>query len=434
MSDTVISIENLSKAYQLGAIGTGTFYGDIKRWWAKLRGKPDPYQKVGEVNHNNRDGETIWALRDINFAVRRGEAIGIIGRNGAGKSTLLKILSQVTAPTSGVVKARGRIASLLEVGTGFHSELTGRENIYLNGAIMGMSRIEVRSKFDEIVAFSGVDRYIDTPVKRYSSGMYVRLAFAVAAHLDPEILVVDEVLAVGDAEFQKKCLGKMSEVADGGRTVLFVSHNMTAVSALCDRALLLDRGQSVAQGSVESILSKYFQMALRIEPEMHWTEEQAPTNGIIRFKGIRVHDSQNETKSAFDIRYSIGIELEYEVLQPNVWFTPSVILKDMNNVVIFNSPADTHPNWDNAKIASGLYRSTCWIPGNLLVEGTYSIRVVFWGFSRLSQKGIAMDDVISLNVFDSLEGDSVRGRITGTFSGVVRPKLEWATEVVKSAQ
>ena len=433
MSDTVISIENLAKSYQLGAIGTGTFYGDVKRWWAKLRGKPDPYAKIGEKDHRNRDGETVWALRDINFSVQRGEAIGIIGRNGAGKSTLLKILSRVTAPTSGVVKAKGRVASLLEVGTGFHSELTGRENIFLNGAIMGMSRNEVRRKFDEIVDFSGVDKFIDTPVKRYSSGMYVRLAFAVAAHLEPEILVVDEVLAVGDAEFQKKCLGKMSEVASGGRTVLFVSHNMTAVSALCDRALLLDGGQAVAQGDVESILSTYFQMALQIQPEMRWTEDKAPTNGIVRFTGIRARTSQNETKSAFDIRHPIGIELEYEVLQPDVWFTPSVILKDMNNVVIFNSPADAHPNWDNAKKATGTYRSTCWIPGNLLVEGTYSIRVVFWGFSRLAQKGIAMDDVISLNVFDSLEGDSVRGRITGSFSGVVRPKLDWNSELIKPA-
>lgn len=431
MRDVVISIEDVSKSYQLGAIGTGTFYGDVKRWWAKVRGLPDPYAKVGEKEHKNREGETVWALRNINFSVQRGEAIGIIGRNGAGKSTLLKILSRVTAPTSGVVKAKGRIASLLEVGTGFHSELTGRENIFLNGAIMGMNRAEVRQKFDEIVDFSGVDKYIDTPVKRYSSGMYVRLAFAVAAHLEPEILVVDEVLAVGDAEFQKKCLGKMSEVASGGRTVLFVSHNMTAVSALCERVLLLDRGQAVAQGSVDTILAKYFQMALQIHPEVHWSEDNAPTNGIVRLMGIRAHTVQGETKSAFDIRHPIGIELEYEVLQPDIWFSPSVILKDMNNVVIFNSPADTHPDWDNAKISEGAYRSTCWIPGNLLVEGTYSIRVVFWGFSRLSQKGIAIDDVISLNVFDSLEGDSVRGKITSTFSGIIRPKLEWSTEMIQ---
>jgi len=236
-SQTVISAENLSKSYQLGAIGTGTFYGDVKRWWAKQRGRPDPYLRVGEADHGNRDGETIWALKDVNFSAQQGEALGIIGSNGAGKSTLLKILSQVTSPTSGEVKVKGRIASLLEVGTGFHPELTGRENIYLNGAIMGMNRDEIRRKFDEIVEFSGVEKFIDTPVKRYSSGMYVRLAFAVAAHLEPEILIIDEVLAVGDAQFQKKCLGKMQEVGKEGRTVLFVSHNMGAIERLCSSAI-----------------------------------------------------------------------------------------------------------------------------------------------------------------------------------------------------
>jgi lipopolysaccharide transport system ATP-binding protein len=431
MSDVVISIENLSKTYQLGTIGTGTFYGDVKRWWARTRGLPDPYQKVGEKDHSKRIGETIWALNDINFTVNRGDAVGIIGRNGAGKSTLLKILSRVTAPTSGVIKAKGRIASLLEVGTGFHSELTGRENIFLNGAIMGMNRSEVRRKFDEIVDFSGVEKFIDTPVKRYSSGMYVRLAFAVAAHLEPEILVVDEVLAVGDVEFQKKCLGKMGEVASSGRTVLFVSHNMTAVSALCNRAMLLDHGEVVTRGDVESVISQYFQKSLHLKSEMRWDASQIPSNETIRFTGIRAHDQEKVTQNAFDIRRPIGIELEYEVLRPNVWFTPSVILKDMNNIVIFNSPLDANPDWDNAQIQKGSYHSVCWIPGNLLVEGIYSIRVVFSGFSRLLQKGIALDDVISFTVYDPMEGDSVRGKITGNFSGIIRPKLEWESKLVE---
>ncbi len=237
MSNVVISVENLSKAYRLGQIGTGTLTNDLKVWWAKKRGKPNPLLKIGEADHGNRDGETVWALKDINFQVEQGEVLGIIGRNGAGKSTLLKILSRVTAPTGGQIKVKGRIASLLEVGTGFHPDLTGRENIYLNGAILGMTREEVSRKFDEIVAFAEVEKFIDTPVKRYSSGMYVRLAFAVAAHLDPEILVVDEVLAVGDAEFQKKCLGKMGDVAKGGRTVLFVSHNMQAITRLCKHGI-----------------------------------------------------------------------------------------------------------------------------------------------------------------------------------------------------
>jgi lipopolysaccharide transport system ATP-binding protein len=257
MPDTVISVENLSKTYQLGVIGTGTFYGDLNRWWAKQRGRPDPYLKVGQKDHGNKQGETIWALNDINFTVQQGQALGIIGRNGAGKSTLLKILSRVTAPTSGKVKVKGRIASLLEVGTGFHPELTGRENIYLNGAILGMNKTEINRKFDEIVDFSGVEKFIDTPVKRYSSGMYVRLAFAVAAHLEPEILVVDEVLAVGDADFQKKCLGKMGDVAHEGRTVLFVSHNMAAISNLCNTCIWIDSGRVRTSGYSSEVIEKY---------------------------------------------------------------------------------------------------------------------------------------------------------------------------------
>lgn len=257
MSDTVISIENVSKSYQLGEINTGTFRGDLQRWWARTRGLPDPHLKIGETDYGNRQGETLWALKDINFQVQQGEALGIIGRNGAGKSTLLKILSRVTAPSSGEVKVKGRIASLLEVGTGFHPELTGGENIYLNGAIMGMSKAEINRKFDEIVDFSGVEKFINTPVKRYSSGMYVRLAFAVAAHLDPEILIMDEVLAVGDAAFQKKSLGKMDEVAKQGRAILFVSHNLAAISNLCTSAILLDKGKLVLNGSTRDTVSLY---------------------------------------------------------------------------------------------------------------------------------------------------------------------------------
>lgn len=253
----VISVENLSKTYRLGQIGTGTFTNDLKLWWAKARGKPNPLLKIGEKDHGNRDGEELYALRDISYAVEQGEALGIIGRNGAGKSTLLKILSRVTAPTSGKIKVKGRIASLLEVGTGFHPELTGRENIFLNGAILGMKRKEIERKFDEILDFAEVEKFIDTPVKRYSSGMYVRLAFSVAAHLEPEILIVDEVLAVGDATFQKKSLGKMGDVARTGRTVLFVSHNMDAVLSLCSSSLVLNNGQLVFCGKSEEAVRFY---------------------------------------------------------------------------------------------------------------------------------------------------------------------------------
>lgn len=262
MSDTAIKFENISKQYRLGLVGTGTISHDLNRWWHLVRGKEDPYLRIGEVNDRTSKGKSkyVWALKDISFDVKQGEVLGIIGKNGAGKSTLLKILSRVTSPSTGSIKAKGRIASLLEVGTGFHQEMTGRENIYMNGAIMGMTKAEISRKLDEIIDFAGISRFVDTPVKRYSSGMIVRLGFAIAAHLEPEILVVDEVLAVGDAEFQKKAIGKMQDVARGeGRTVLFVSHNMGAVESLCTRAVILKNGQLFYNGNVETAIGKYLE-------------------------------------------------------------------------------------------------------------------------------------------------------------------------------
>lgn len=262
MSDTVIEVQHLSKQYRLGTVGTGTLVHDVNRWWHKMLGKEDPYLSISETNDRSKKGnaEYVWSLKDLNFAITQGDVVGIIGRNGAGKSTLLKILSRTTAPTKGNVKIKGRVASLLEVGTGFHPELTGRENVFLNGAILGMTKKEIKGKFDEIVDFSGVERYIDTPVKRYSSGMYVRLAFAVAANLESEILIVDEVLAVGDVEFQKKCLGKMGQVSKGeGRTVLFVSHSMTAVQKLCNRGIFLENGKILLSGNIDPVIDKYLE-------------------------------------------------------------------------------------------------------------------------------------------------------------------------------
>ncbi|MFN0031079.1 MAG: ABC transporter ATP-binding protein [Flavobacteriales bacterium] len=254
----VLQIENISKQYRLGHVGTGTLSHDLNRWWHRLRGHDDPYSMIGVVNNRNeKGGDYVWALRDVSFNATEGDVIGIIGRNGAGKSTLLKIISQITTPTTGLAKIKGRIASLLEVGTGFHPELTGRENIYLNAAILGMTRSEVNKRLDEIIDFSGCAKYVDTPVKRYSSGMMVRLGFAVAAHLEPEILVVDEVLAVGDAEFQKKCIGKMQDVAGSGRTILFVSHNMASVRSLCNKGILLNQGRVVCNGNIEKVISNY---------------------------------------------------------------------------------------------------------------------------------------------------------------------------------
>jgi lipopolysaccharide transport system ATP-binding protein len=307
MSNVVIKVENVGKQYRLGKVGTGSIAADINRWWHVARGKEDPYLKIGDVNDRTQkssSNDLVWAIKDINFEVKQGEVLGIIGKNGAGKSTLLKILSRVTAPTIGDIKVRGRIASLLEVGTGFHPELSGRENIFLNGAILGMTRAEIKSKFDEIVEFSGVERYIDTPVKRYSSGMYVRLAFAVAAHLEPEILIVDEVLAVGDAEFQKKCLGKMKDVSGQGRTVLFVSHNMGAVKELCTRALYLKNGILHNTGETNTIIKEYMLNPVTISSANDFLNDTKSRrgNGEVRFSDIKINsgaltlDPQNETR------------------------------------------------------------------------------------------------------------------------------------------
>lgn len=305
---TVISVENLSKTYHLGQIGTGTFSRDLDLWWAKLRGKPNPLLRIGEKEHGNRDGEELWALRDISFTVEQGEVLGIIGRNGAGKSTLLKILSRVTAPTSGRIKVKGRIASLLEVGTGFHPELTGRENIYLNGAILGMSRKEIDNKFDEIVDFSGVEKFVDTPVKRYSSGMYVRLAFAVAAHLEPEILLVDEVLAVGDAEFQKKCLGKMGKVASEGRTVLFVSHNMAAITQLCNRAVLFENGSILEDANSFEVATKYLKRYM--SPQTNIDTIHRVGSGRARFISVKILDDSGQELTTFRMGQSLFVEMD----------------------------------------------------------------------------------------------------------------------------
>ena len=317
MTKPVISIENLSKYYRLGVIGTGTFSNDLKVWWARTRGKPNPLLKIGQEDHASRTGEEIWALRDVSFQVEQGEVLGIIGRNGAGKSTLLKILSRVTAPTSGSVKVKGRIASLLEVGTGFHPELTGRENIFLNGAILGMTKAEVTRRFDEIVEFAEIAKFIDTPVKRYSSGMYVRLAFAVAAHLESEILLVDEVLAVGDAEFQKKCLGKMGYVAtQEGRTVLFVSHNMGSIETLCSTCLMLYRGQNTFLGDTKETVAKY----LSTIPERYGTNDfhteiRKSDNKLGQFHSVSIIDENNQIINAVRLGEELRIRLDFKVFQ-----------------------------------------------------------------------------------------------------------------------
>ncbi|MBT4482739.1 MAG: ATP-binding cassette domain-containing protein [Candidatus Latescibacteria bacterium] len=318
MADTVIKIENLSKQYRLGVIGHGTLYKDIQSWWARLRSREDPNKKIMEHSGPGLDGERFWALKDISLEIEQGERIGIIGKNGAGKSTLLKILSRVTTPTKGLVKIKGRVASLLEVGTGFHQELTGRENVYLNGTILGMTRMEIRRKFDEIIEFADIEKFIDTPVKRYSSGMYVRLAFAVAAHLEPEILIVDEVLAVGDAAFQNKCLGKMQDVSRTGKTVLFVSHNMTAISKLCNKTMVLNSGKSEYIGKTEDAITHYLhskrtefdsKVDLRNTPRSNNNKEWIMT-------WISLHRIDGSESIEFSAGDDIIIRIGYEIKTP----------------------------------------------------------------------------------------------------------------------
>jgi lipopolysaccharide transport system ATP-binding protein len=343
MSKTVISVENISKQYRLGEVGTGTLSHDLNKWWYKARGKEDPYLRIGEANDRASKAESdyVWALKDINFEVKQGEVLGIIGRNGAGKSTLLKILSKTTTPTTGSIKVKGRIASLLEVGTGFHPEMTGRENIYLNGAILGMTRREINSKFDEIVDFAGIERYIDTPVKRYSSGMYVRLAFAVAAHLEPEILIVDEVLAVGDAEFQKKCLGKMKNVSvNEGRTVLFVSHNMSSVRNLCTRGIMLAMGSVITDSSLEKCIETYLNVNVNSIKNILNFDSIKYISNEITLENVFINNSNNYINVIDSESFSIEI-LGYASV--NIYLDLELKFKDQygNNFAFFSDFLNT---------------------------------------------------------------------------------------------
>jgi lipopolysaccharide transport system ATP-binding protein len=415
----VISVENLSKVYRLGQIGTGTFSRDLELWLAKIRGKPNPFLKIGQVDHDNREGEELWALRDVSFNVEQGEALGIIGRNGAGKSTLLKIISRVTAPSLGKIKVKGRVACLLEVGTGFHPELTGRENIYLNGSILGMSRREIDRKFDEIVQFSGVDKFVDTPVKRYSSGMYVRLAFAVAAHLDPEILVVDEVLAVGDAEFQKKCLGKMSEVAQGGRTVLFVSHNMGAIRSLCRNSILLEEGYLRERDISANVIDHYLSTSafdLDKTGSIVFKEDPQDINEI-KLLEIKMLDSNNKIKTVFNVEQPIMVEIMYKVMKPITGMRVNIHLLTDNGVTVFTT---TDHSMRPSKTNPGNYKSVCRIPGGLLNLGLYRIKI---GMDNPGVKVLIEEK--EYFQFQTIGISSHGSTFPGKWPGVISPYLHW---------
>jgi lipopolysaccharide transport system ATP-binding protein len=403
----------------------------------RIGGPQLPYQTLRESVSNtvraplkrfrSNGGGTFWALRDIDFEVQAGEVVGIIGRNGAGKSTLLKILSRITEPTTGRVELYGRVGSLLEVGTGFHPELTGRENIFLNGAILGMKRTEIEQKFDEIVAFAEVEKFIDTPVKRYSSGMFLRLAFAVAAHLEPEILVVDEVLAVGDAGFQRKCLDQMKEVSRHGRTVLFVSHNMPAISRLCPRTVLLNEGKLLEDGPSNQVISTYLQSGLGTTAERKWPDiTKAPGNHIARLVAVRVRTEENEISEAIDIRRPVGIEMEFQVLEPGHVLVPNHKFFNEEGVIVFVA-SDPDPDWRRRPRPAGRYTSTAWIPGNFLAEGSIIVETALTTFDP---EMIHFDerDAVAFQVVDSRDGDSARGDYAGPMPGVVRPILDWTTE------
>ncbi|SRR6266498_3254162 len=440
MSNFAIRCESLSKEYRIGEpvrykalrdVIANTASAPFHRLRRALH-NPKPAMENGtdlpghQCEFGNEMG-TFWALDDISFEVSHGEVLGIVGPNGAGKSTLLKILSRITRPTKGHAEIHGRIGSLLEVGTGFHPELSGRENIYLNAAILGMRRAEVERKFEEIVAFAEVEQFIDTPVKRYSSGMYVRLAFAVAAHLDPEILLIDEVLAVGDAAFQKKCLGKIGDVTKQGRTVLFVSHNMQSIARLCSHAVLLEQGRIKKKGNTSDVVAAYLQSGLGFRAEKSWSDTQtAPGNGIVRLKSVRARNTSGNPRQTFDSRESIGIEIGYNVLKPISDLAAELVVYDSFGNLVFTS-ANQYDDQLMVRQETGHYISTCWIPGNLMTEGTFFIRVSIVEIKVPVKMHVFEENILIFQIIDRMDGDSARGRIAHNYPGIIRPRLSWTT-------
>lgn len=418
MSSTVIKVEDLSKQYRLGEVGTGTLSHDLNRWWAKVRGKEDPFSKVGETNDRTHKGhsEYVWALKGINFEVKQGEVLGIIGRNGAGKSTLLKILSKVTQPTTGAIKIKGRIASLLEVGTGFHPELTGRENIFLNGAILGMTKAEIKSKFDEIVDFAGVERYIDTPVKRYSSGMYVRLAFAVAAHLEPEILIVDEVLAVGDAEFQKKCLGKLDSISKGDcRTVLIVSHNMASIKTLCDNCILFENGSMAYNGEVDEAVLKY--LGNNKVGDSNQFIYSHVKNDFFALKTLSFNNYNKSMDEPLEENETIEFATEFKLdtCEPERYNITYHLINEYGEALFSFGTASNECNFKQ-----GENRIICSFPAKFFQPGNYYLT-----FLLVEDKKRAVLVEKELASFTVVDGQRAIGTYMGREPGFIRPHFKW---------
>ncbi|PRZ00818.1 lipopolysaccharide transport system ATP-binding protein [Marinilabilia salmonicolor] len=426
MSNTVIKIENLSKIYRLGEIGTGTLSHDLNRWWQmNIRGKDDPYALVGGVNDRTAKatkGEHIAALKDINLEVKQGEVLGIIGKNGAGKSTLLKVLSRVTSPTTGSISVKGRLASLLEVGTGFHPEMTGRENIYMNGTIMGMRKWEIARKLDEIVEFAGVAKYLDTPVKRYSSGMKVRLGFAVAAHLEPEILVVDEVLAVGDAEFQKKAIGKMQDVStNDGRTVLFVSHNMASVKTLCTSGMVLVNGTEAFTGDIKESVDFYLQQGnIQTSTTKTFPKNNPETsNDSIELRKIEVRPRRG---NELNIDSGIQFTIEFENKLPNINLDCTMEIRTHDEIIVFHQGALVSTNRDAKK---GIFVVNGFLPPHTLNAGIYYIKIVFGKDQRYPL--LVNKDIFAFEVQNTSTG---QGANFSKMKGVIRPDLKWEIQPI----
>jgi lipopolysaccharide transport system ATP-binding protein len=415
-----IKIQDLSKRYRIGGLHPG--YMTFREMIGGV--VTAPFRKL----KNGNGHQTLWALKDINLSIGQGELVGIIGHNGAGKSTLLKILSRVTKPTTGEVELFGRIGSLLEVGTGFHPDLTGRENIYLSGAILGMRRAEIERKFDEIVAFSELEKFIETSIKWYSSGMYVRLAFSVAAHLEPEILMMDEVLAVGDAAFQQKCLDKMHDIRQQGRTILFVSHDMAAITRLCKRVVLLENGNIACDGDPHEVVKHYLSSSLKTGAWREWTNpDEAPGDEVVRLKRVRLRDEAGETISVIDIRKPFGIEVTYEVLQEGHSLVPVLEFYAEDGTELF-STHDNNAEWRRQQRPPAIYSSTVWVPGNLLAEGGLIGHVSIMSHFPSTVLHAFERNAVAFQVINSPAGDSARGDYVGPMPGLIRPLLKWTTE------
>ncbi|MBC8103834.1 MAG: ATP-binding cassette domain-containing protein [Cytophagales bacterium] len=413
-SDTAIEVSNIAKCYTILHEERQTSFTQ-----AALSKARNPFQRP--------EKEVFWALNGVSFEVNRGEVVGIIGRNGAGKSTLLKVLSRITEPTRGTAKLHGRVGSLLEVGTGFHPELTGRENVFLNGAVLGMNRQEIERQFDAIVDFSGTEKFLDTPVKRYSSGMYVRLAFAVAAHLNPEILIVDEVLAVGDGDFQRKCLGKMKDVASQGRTILFVSHAMASIQQLCSRCVYLEKGKVRADGPTAYVIEEYISSGAEGVAEAAWDDLQtAPGNEVVRLIGTRVVDCKGKVSAEHKLSDPITLEMEFVVTRPGILFSPVFHIYNSYHVCVFHTTNWTDPVWGEREYEPGTYRAQVTVPGEWLNEGGYSATPIIT--RDTNNVLIKLDECLSFNVNDDGAG---RGSFAGPIIGVLRPALPWTVTPVR---